>query len=129
MTESQIEARLVEGVRSLGGIAYKFTSPGNVGVPDRLIVLPGGHVLFAELKTEEGRPSKIQRFQIDRLRRLGVRACLVRGMEGVNDFLSLCRNIIGRDKQNNAPENLMVFPSQAEHAKWRKEHDERGDAQ
>lgn len=98
MTESQIEARLVGGVRSLGGVAFKFTSPGNAGVPDRLIILPGGHVLFAELKTKEGRPSKIQRFQIDRLRRLGVHASLVVGQEGVDDFLALCRIIITEEE-------------------------------
>jgi len=33
--ESEIEARLVRGVKALGGVAYKFVSPGNVGVPDR----------------------------------------------------------------------------------------------
>ena len=98
MTESQIEARLVEGVRLLGGVAFKFTSPGNAGVPDRLIILPGGHVLFAELKTKEGRPSKIQRFQIDRLRRLGVCVGLVAGQEGVDDFLALCRIIITEEE-------------------------------
>ena len=33
---------------------------------------------------------------------------------------------INRDKQDNRPENLMVFPSQAAHAKWHKENDEKG---
>ena len=47
MKESEIEARLVRGVKALGGVAYKFVSPGNVGVPDRLVVLPGGRVIFA----------------------------------------------------------------------------------
>lgn len=30
---------------------------------------------------------------------------------------------IDRNKRNNEPENLMVFPSQAHHAAWHKEHD------
>lgn len=32
------------------------------------------------------------------------------------------------DKRNNAPENLIVFPSQADHAAWHKKHDKGGDA-
>lgn len=58
MKESEIEARLVRGVKALGGVAYKFVSPGNVGVPDRLVVLPGGRVIFVELKAEGGRLSR-----------------------------------------------------------------------
>ena len=42
MKESELELRLVHGVSRLGGRAYKFVSPGNVGVPDRLVVLPVG---------------------------------------------------------------------------------------
>lgn len=57
MRESDIERRLVQGVKKLGGRAYKFVSPGNVGVPDRLVVLPGGVVLFVEVKAPDGRLS------------------------------------------------------------------------
>ena len=71
MKESEIEARLVRGVKALGGVAYKFVSPGNVGVPDRVVVLPGGRVIFVELKAEVGRLSPMQRQQLARLRRLG----------------------------------------------------------
>lgn len=53
MRESDIERRLVQGVKKLGGRAYKFVSPGNVGVPDRLVVLPGGVVLFVEVKAPD----------------------------------------------------------------------------
>ena len=52
MRESELEARLVRGVKAAGGVAYKFVSPGSVGVPDRLVVLPGGKVVFVELKAE-----------------------------------------------------------------------------
>ena len=41
MLEREIEKKLVDGVRKLGGRAYKFVSPGNDGVPDRIVVLPG----------------------------------------------------------------------------------------
>lgn len=94
MRESQIEARLVQGVKALGGKAYKFTSPGNVGVPDRLVVLPGGQILFAELKAESGRLSAGQLMQIGELRRLGAEVYEVWGASGVDSFLGLCREKI-----------------------------------
>ena len=72
MKESQIETQLVRGVRALGGRAYKFVSPGNTGVPDRLVVLPGGRIIFVELKTDTGKLSPMQIRQIDFLRSRGV---------------------------------------------------------
>lgn len=95
MTESQIERRLVQGVKAMGGKAYKFTSPGNAGVPDRIVVLPGGAVLFAELKAEGGRLSPCQRLQIKELRRIGAEVYEVWGADGVAQFLSICREKIG----------------------------------
>ena len=46
MLESEIEQKLREKVKAMGGRAFKFVSPGNSGVPDRLVVLPGGKVRF-----------------------------------------------------------------------------------
>ena len=50
MREKYIEKKLVEQVRSLGGIALKLISPGNSGVPDRLVLLPAGKIGFVEMK-------------------------------------------------------------------------------
>lgn len=94
MKESEIEARLVRGVKALGGRAYKFVSPGNIGVPDRMVVLPGGRILFAELKTDTGRLSKMQIHQIAQLRLLGAEVWEVWGESGVADFLGLCQGYI-----------------------------------
>ena len=67
MLEKIIERKLVAGVRKLGGIAPKFVSPGLDGVPDRLILLPGGRIAFAELKA----PGKTLRpIQVVRKRQL-----------------------------------------------------------
>lgn len=90
MTEMQLERRLVQGVKALGGKAYKFVSPGNSGVPDRLVLLPGGQILFAELKTENGRLSPRQRLHMQDLQRLGAEAYEVRGAHGLADFLEIC---------------------------------------
>ena len=51
MREKSIESKLVSEVKRRGGIAPKFVSPGLDGVLDRLILLPGGRIAFAELKS------------------------------------------------------------------------------
>ncbi len=60
--EKDIEKFLVSLVENAGGRAYKFTSPGNAGVPDRLILLPGGICAFAETKApgEKMRPLQVK---------------------------------------------------------------------
>ena len=87
MRERDIEKILVEGVRKLGGKAFKFVSPGNDGVPDRMVCLPGGSVIFAELKTEVGKLSSRQKVQIRTLQALGLEVRVLYGMADVEDFL------------------------------------------
>jgi hypothetical protein len=63
MREKTIEAKLVTAVRELGGLALKFISPGLDGVPDRLVLLPGGRMAFIELKApgKKMRPLQVRR--------------------------------------------------------------------
>lgn len=70
-SEKATESYLRNEVRNAGGTAYKFVSPGNTGVPDRLVCLPGGKVLFVELKSEGRKSTEKQRQQQDKLRALG----------------------------------------------------------
>ena len=60
MLEKQIENYLTAAVKRIGGKAYKWISPGNVGVPDR-IVMVNGRVYFVELKGANGFLSPVQR--------------------------------------------------------------------
>ena len=87
MLEKEVEAKLVRGVKQLGGIAYKFVSPGNSGVPDRIVVLPGGRVEFVELKSKTGRLSSIQKRQIARLESAGKKVQVLYGEDDVSAFL------------------------------------------
>lgn len=87
MKESTIEARLVREVKKRGGLCYKFTSPGNPGVPDRIILLPGGRTVYAELKTEIGRLAKIQQWQIQQIRERGADVRVLKGLDQVLAFL------------------------------------------
>lgn len=69
--ERQIEAYLVKQVKLAEGKAYKFISPGNVGVPDRMVCLPGGRVFFVELKAPGKKPDSQQRARHKELRKMG----------------------------------------------------------
>ncbi len=71
MRESEIERVLVDEVKKLGGRAYKFVSPGNDGVPDRIVIFPDQRPIFVELKAESGKLTALQELQIKRLRELG----------------------------------------------------------
>lgn len=87
MKESTIEARLVREVKKRGGLCYKFTSPGSPGVPDRIVILPGGVTVYVELKTEIGRLAKIQKWQIEEMRKRGAKVRVLKGMDQVLAFL------------------------------------------
>ena len=84
--ESEIEKMLVDEVRKAGGRAYKFVSPGNDGVPDRIVIMPGGYLMFVELKTDTGRLSKLQTVQINRLKNLGVPVKVAYGYAGLEEL-------------------------------------------
>lgn len=74
--EKVVEAELEKAAAEAGGIAIKLTQP--VGIPDRLIILPGGRCLFIEVKRPKGgRLSTIQRWWRDRLTALGCEWTLV----------------------------------------------------
>lgn len=92
MLEREIEKKLMDGVRKLGGRAYKFVSPGNDGVPDRIVVLPGISPVFVELKTETGRLSSLQNVQIKKLKDLGQDVRVLYGLEDVKRFLEEIQN-------------------------------------
>lgn len=91
MLEKEIERKLVEGIRRMNGRAYKWTSPGNVGVPDRIVMLPGGRIYFIELKTETGRTSPMQNVQIKRIQDLKFDVRVLHGLAEVDEFLEEVR--------------------------------------
>ena len=87
MSEKDIEAYLVRKVKLIGGEAYKFSSPSRRGVPDRVVILPSGAVLWVELKAEGRRPTLLQSKEHERLRTLGQRVVVVDSKDGVDALL------------------------------------------
>lgn len=71
MREKVIERKLVMAVKAADGIAPKFTSPGFTGMPDRIVLLPGGHMAFVEVKAPGKKPRPLQLIRHELLRRLG----------------------------------------------------------
>lgn len=92
--ERDAEQKLVKGMKVLGGVALKFVSPGNAGVPDRIVIRPDGYVEFVEMKTIKGVVSAIQERQIYRLRSLGCRVRVLYGSKDVADFLDEMRGAL-----------------------------------
>jgi len=85
--ERDIEAYLVKRVKSLGGMAYKFVSPSNRGVADRLVVLPG-QIWFVEVKQESGRLTALQALFMEQMRRMGHNAIVVWSKEDVDKWVA-----------------------------------------
>ena len=71
MRENKIEAKLKQMVEKQGGIAPKFVSPGLSGMPDRLVLLPGGQIAFVEVKAPDKVPRPLQEARHRMLRKLG----------------------------------------------------------
>lgn len=83
MLEKQIEKRLTEEAKRRGGMAVKFTSPGTSGVPDRLVVMPGGKMGLIEVKAPGKTTRPIQRAMRRRFERLGVAVYVLDSLESV----------------------------------------------
>lgn len=87
MSEKEIENYLVRKIKNKKGIAYKFTSPGNSGVPDRLCLLPNGKIFFVELKSPGKKPRALQINQITKIAKLGQRVYVLDSKEKVDEVL------------------------------------------
>lgn len=92
--EKDIERWLGIQLKKLGCIYMKFVSPGNDGVPDRIVVLPGGCVIFVELKDKKGVLMANQRIQVARLRKQGALVFVITGMLEANLFVDDIRRAI-----------------------------------
>ena len=89
--EKEIERHFVWTVERLGGITYKFTSPGRKGVADRIACLPDGSTWFVELKTKGGRLSPLQKMFAADMAALNQKYACLWTKEQINEFATLPR--------------------------------------
>lgn len=86
MLERDIERALCERVKALGGTCEKFTSPGRRSVPDRLVTMHGGRIIFVELKAPNKLPTELQKKDHARRRALGCDVRVINTMEAARAF-------------------------------------------
>ena len=84
MLERRIEQHLVRRAKEAGGVAWKWVSPGTAGVPDRVLIMPNGRVVFVELKRPGGKLSAIQVRTHALLAGLGADVRVIDSREGVD---------------------------------------------
>lgn len=87
MREKQIENKLATEAKKLGGIALKFVSPSFDGMPDRLVLIPDGHIAFVELKASGKKPRPLQLARHRLLRSLGFRVYVIDSVEQIGGML------------------------------------------
>lgn len=87
MRERQIEQKFVKAVKAADGIAPKLTAPGFDGMPDRMVLMPGGHIGFVEVKApgEKPRPLQLSRHRL--LRRLGFKVYVLDDAEQIGGII------------------------------------------
>ena len=91
MREKIIEKKLVQAVKTSGGIAPKFVSPGFDGMPDRIVLLPGGHIGFVEVKAPGEKPRPLQLSRHGLLRRLGFKVFVLDDEQQIGGILDEIR--------------------------------------
>lgn len=88
MREKEIEKKLTQAVKNMGGICPKFVSPGFDGMPDRIVLLPKGHMAFVEVKAPGRKPRALQLARHQLLQQLGFRVYVLDAEEQIEAILS-----------------------------------------
>lgn len=78
-------------VKRVGGLALKFVSPGFDGVPDRLVLLPGGKVGFVEVKAPGEHTRPLQEARLRLLRKMGFKAYVLDDEEQIGGIIDEIR--------------------------------------
>ena len=89
MREAKIEKYLKDEIEKIGGKAFKFSSPGNNGVPDRIVLL-NGRTIFVELKRQGKDLRPIQNYRKKQFEKLGFEVVIIDSIEKVDDFIEIC---------------------------------------
>lgn len=88
MDEKAIEKKLIKAVKSRGGLALKFVSPGFDGVPDRLVLLALGKIAFVEVKAPNEKPRKLQLLRHKQIRALGFKVYVLDNEKDIGGIIN-----------------------------------------
>lgn len=87
MREKTVESKFSSAVKAKGGLAVKFTSPGFNGMPDRLVMFPGGRIAFVEVKAPGETPRPLQRSRHRLLRRMGFKVFVLDSIDQIGGII------------------------------------------
>jgi hypothetical protein len=99
LLERDIEQDLVKAIAKLGGKAYKWSSPSNRAVPDRICFLPGGGIAFIECKATGKKPTPLQWKVINYLRSLGQKVLVINSKEQVDTLYTVTKEELANVKK------------------------------
>jgi len=85
--EKILEKKLSMEIEKLGGWSLKLLSTHVTGLPDRMCLLPGGRVFFAEVKTTKEKPKRIQIWVHNKIRALGFRVEIIDQSEKIKELI------------------------------------------
>ena len=89
--EKDLERKFVNAIKKIGGLTYKFVSPGNAGVPDRIVIYKG-NVVFVELKRPGEEPRPLQKAVFDQMSDNGAYICIIDSEEDIKVFVEQYEN-------------------------------------
>ena len=94
-TERDLEAYGKKQLQGIGCLVYKFSSPAKRGVPDSIVILPDGAVVFIEYKhpNGQGKLSKLQEIEIKKIRAKGCYVAIVDSKAQVDLWVEYAREV------------------------------------
>ena len=92
MKEQSIEYSLRDAVKGAGGVCWKFVSPGTSGVPDRIILMPQGHMAFVEVKSPGEKPRALQLSRHRLLKQLGFKVYVLDNKADIQKIIEEVQN-------------------------------------
>lgn len=81
MLEKILETKITKKAKELGFLTYKFSSPANRGVPDKVFITPTGEIFFIEFKSTKGKLTELQKHEINNLWNYQIDTHVVRDIE------------------------------------------------
>ena len=97
-SEKVLEAGFRKEIEALGGMALKLSSQLHRGLPDRLVLMPGGLAFFAEIKTTGKKPTGLQKHCHDQLRDLGFEVYVIDSTASLEKAVALINRAVIADR-------------------------------
>ena len=92
VSEKVIEKYLVDATKAIGLPCLKYSNPNMVGYPDRLIVIPGGEVVWVELKSKGKKPSRVQQIRFTELANIGHRVRVIDNKNDIDELINFLKS-------------------------------------